>query len=312
MTMKRIEKFVTEKMNFSLKDRYDLPSSKVTFEGGAHYRMEIAGIETAENFEVLIKESEKRNLPIHRIIGTVGGSALLEYEELKYYAQIGAENKIEVMINPVPTRGWDLGRQYTTPEGYVSGMRIRGQDNLHMWLKEFDRCLEAGIRGFLICDEGLLYLVNEMRKEGVIPADVKFKVSVFAGHANAVGAKLLSNLGADSFNPLADLSLPMLASIRNVVDMPLDVYMSIVDTMGGHQRNIQADEIARICGPVYFKFEPGKSEADLYNAWRDPSYLNFLIKEKVRFACIAKEWCDKSPYELVFNDYKEDLSIPRP
>ncbi|HYE82352.1 MAG TPA: hypothetical protein VEG39_09320 [Clostridia bacterium] len=312
MAIQSMEKFMTEKLNLPVKDRHDMPSSKVTFEGGAHYRMEIAGIENAENFEVLVKESEKKNLPIHRVIGTVGGSALLEFEELKYYAQIGAESKIEVMINPVPVRGWDLGRQYTTSEGYVSGMRIRGQDNLHMWLKEFDRCLEAGIRGFLICDEGLLYLVNQMRKENVIPQDVKFKVSVFAGHANAVGAKLLSDLGADSFNPLADLSLSMLASIRSVVDLPMDVYMSIVDTMGGHQRNIEAAEIARICAPVYFKFEPGKSEAELYNAWRDPSYLNFLIKEKIRYASIAKEWCDRSTNKLVFNDYKADLSIPRP
>ncbi len=312
MALKDIEKFITEKTNFPLKDRYDLPSSKVTFEGGAHYRMEIAGIECVENFETLIKESERKNMTIHRIIGTVGGSALLETEELKYYAQIGAENKIEVIMNPVPSRGWDLGRQYTTGEGYVSGMRIRGQDNLYMWLKEFNRCLEAGIRGFMICDEGLLSLLNKMREDGTIPKDVKFKVSVFAGHANSLGAKLLSDLGADSFNPLADLPLPMLASIRSSVNMPLDVYMSIVDSMGGHQRNIQADEIARICGPVYFKFEPGKNECDLYNSWKEVKKLNELIKYKVSYACIAKEWCDRSPYNLVFNDYKDDLSIPRP
>jgi len=57
MSIQNIEKFITEKTNFPLKDRHDLPSSKVTFEGGAHYRMEIAGIENAENFEVLIKEA---------------------------------------------------------------------------------------------------------------------------------------------------------------------------------------------------------------------------------------------------------------
>jgi hypothetical protein len=312
MAIKDMENFILNKTNFPLKDLHDLPSSKVRFPGGAHYRMEIAGIENAENFETLVKESERKNMPIHRVIGTVGGSALLETAELKYYAQIGAESKMEVMINPIPTRAWDNGKQYSTPEGYVSGMRIRGQDNLYMWLKEFNRCLEAGIRGFLIVDEGLLALVTKMRADGVIPSDVKFKVSVFAGHASALGAKLLEDLGADSFNPLADLSLPMLASIRNTTDLPLDVYMSIVDSMGGHQRNVEADEIARVCGPVYFKFEPGKNECDLYNSWRDPSYLNFLIKEKVRYACIAKEWCDRSEYDLVFNDYKEDLSIPRP
>src|SRR5690606_13108931 len=112
---------------------------------------------------------------------------------------------------------WDTGTQYVTREGYVSGMRLRGHDALNSYLREIDRCIELGIRGHLITDEGVLYLVNKMRQAGVIPADVKFKVSVFAGHATAVGGKLLQELGADSFNPLADLTLPMLASIRSVV-----------------------------------------------------------------------------------------------
>jgi hypothetical protein len=312
MAFSKIEKFITEKTDFPLKDRHDLPASKTTFAGGAHYRMEIPGIETVSNFESMLDEARKRDIPVHRVIGTVGGSALLDTKELKEYAQIGADSKIEVLLNPMPSRGWDNGRQYVTPEGYVSGMRLRGHDNLYYWLKEFDRCLDAGIRGFLIPDEGLLYLLNKMREDGAIPKDVKLKVSVFAGHANGVGGKLLAELGADSFNPLADLSLAMLASIRSVVDIPLDVYMSIVDSMGGHQRQLEAAEIARICSPVYFKFEPGKNECDLYNSWKDPSYQDFLVKEKVKYAGICKEWCDKSGYDLVFNDYREDLSIPRP
>lgn len=312
MAFDKIEQFISEKTDFPLKDRYDVPASKITFPGGAHYRMEIPGIEGVSNFESMLVEAEKRNLPIHRVIGTVGGSALLDSQELKEYARIGAESKTEVLLNPVPSRGWDTGRQYVTSEGFVSGMRIRGHDNLYYWLKEFDRCLEAGIRGFLIPDEGLLYLLGNMRKEGAIPKNVKFKVSVFAGHANGIGGRLLEELGADSFNPLADLSLPMLASIRSVVNIPLDVYMSIVDSMGGHQRQLESAEIARICSPVYFKFEPGKNECDLYNAWKEFSYLDFLVKEKVKYADICREWCDKSGYGLVFNDSREDLSIPEP
>lgn len=312
MTFENITRFIENKTDFPLKDRHDLPSSPLTFEGGAHYRMEITGIECAENFEILIKEIDKYKIPMHRVIGTVGGSARLDLQELKYYAQMGADSKIEVLLNPVPTRAWDQGRQYTTSEGYVSGMRLRGQDNLYMWLKEFDRCLEAGIRGFLIVDEGLLHLLSKMRQEGVIPKDVKFKVSVFAGHGNAVGGQLLEQLGADSFNPLADLSLAMFASIRSATKIPMDVYMSLVDSMGGFQRYVEADEIARICAPVYFKFEPGKNECDIYNPWVEPGHLNHLIKQKMKYAQIAKEWCDRSSYNLVFNDYKEDLSIPRP
>ena len=310
MQMSVYKDFLREKMNLPENDLRDLPASTKTFAGGAHYRMEIPGIETAENFEVLVKESQLRKMQIHRVVGTVGGSARLDFGELKYYAQIGADSKIEVLLNPVPTRGWDNGRQYVTPEGYVSGMRIRGMDNLNIWLREFDRCLEAGIRGFLIPDEGLLLLLGRMRAENVIPRDVKFKVSVFAGHGNALGGKLLESLGADSFNPLADLDLSMLAAIRSATGIPVDVYMSIVDSMGGHQRFVESAEIARICAPVYFKFEPGKNECDLYNAWNVSSALNELTKTKVKYAKICMEWCQRSEYDLVFNDYTEDLSIP--
>jgi hypothetical protein len=312
MSMKEIEKHIKENLGFPLDDLHDLPSSKATFDGGAHYRMEVPGIENVSNFETLIKESEKQNIKIHRVIGTVGGSALLDKEELKYYAQIGHDAKMETLVNPMPTRAWDTGKQYGTPEGYVSGMRVRGQHNLYLWLREVNRCIEAGIRGFLIPDEGLLYLANKLRADGLIPADVKFKVSVFAGHGNAVGARMLEEMGADSFNPLADLSLGMFAAIRQVTNIPLDIYMSIVDSMGGNQRHVESEEIARICAPVYFKFEPGKNECDLYNSWHDDATLNHLVKVKVRMAKVSKEWCDDGETNLVFNDYTDDLAIPKP
>ena len=257
-----------------------------------------------------MKEAKRRGIPVHRVIGTVGGSARLTMSELKEYAAIAAENRIETLVNPIPSRSWDNGRQYLTSEGYVSGMRIRGQDNLMLWLKEMDRCIEAGLRGFLICDEGVLSVVAALRADGVIPKDVKFKVSVFAGHATPAGAKLIESLGADSFNPLADLDLSMLAAIRSVTSLPMDIYMSIVDAMGGHQRYVEADEIARVCAPVYFKIEPGQSEGNLYNSWTNDATLNELITRKLTFAELCMEWCSRSPYHLVCNDYRDDLSIP--
>lgn len=312
MYLEKMEQFIKEKTNLPLRDRYDLPSSQLTFEGGSHYRIEISGIESVSNLEVMIRESEKRKVPIHRVISAVKGSALMDNAELKEFAKVAAEQKYEIIINPVPTRGWDNGRQYTTKEGYVSGMRLRGSDNVYMWLKEFDRCLEAGIRGFLIPDEGLLNLVNKMREDKVIPQDVKLKVSVFAGHGSAMGGTLLEKLGADSFNPLGDLTLPMLASIRSAVNVPLDVYVSLVESMGGFQRYLECAEIARICAPVYFKIEPGPSEWELYNTWVDHKYLDNLSVERVKLAQICMEWVERSGLNLVLNDYRDDLSIPQP
>ena len=57
------------------------------------------------------------------------------------------------------------------------------------------RCIDIGFRGFLVVGEGLLRMFNKMRENGDIPEDVTFKVSIYAGHASAVGGKLLEELG---------------------------------------------------------------------------------------------------------------------
>jgi hypothetical protein len=93
-------------------------------------------------------------------------------------------------------------------------MRFRGADQLGYVIADIKRSIELGFRGFLVIDEGLLWALNELRKAGEIPKDVKFKVSIFAGHANPAGAKVLESLGADTFNPVADLNLPQLAAFE--------------------------------------------------------------------------------------------------
>lgn len=313
MSFEKMEKYLAEKTAFSMRDRYDLPASKLRFAGGAHARIEISGIESPSNLEAMVDEAHKRNITVHRVIALVKGAALLDFAELKHFAEIGRDNKLEILVNPVASRGWDSGRQYATKEGYVSGMRLRGHDSIYNYLREIDRCLRAGIRGFLVTDEGMLPILHQMRQEGIIPQNVTFKVSVFAGHGTAAGGKLLQDLGANSFNPLADLTLPMLASIRQGgVNIPLDVYMSLVESMGGFQRYHEAADIARLCAPVYFKIEPGLSEAALYNTWIDaqsPDYLDNLARTRIKIAQIITEWVGS---DIVMNDYKEDLAIPQP
>ena len=316
MAFKDIQNYLENKTPFSVRERFDLPDSDLRFDGGAHCRIEISGIENASNLEAMVREAEKRNVTIHRVISLVKGATLLDDAELKEFAAIGADYDLELLVNPSANRGWDQGRQYVTEEGYVSGMRLRGHDMAYNYLQEIQRCIDAGIRGFLVTDEGMLNLLNKLRDEGILPQDVKFKVSVFAGHGTAFGGKLLQDLGADSFNPLADMTLPMLSSIRQGgVDIPLDVYMSLVESMGGFQRYHESAEIARIAAPVYFKIEPGPSEAELYNTWvdaRNPGFGDNLARQRVKLAQIILEWLDRSDHKIVTNDYKDDLSIPQP
>lgn len=303
---------VLEELGLPVHDNNQLPSSELRFPDGGHYRIEISGVERVSSLQTLIKEAEQQQVPVHRIIATVGGATYLTQAELQDFAQLAREHKIEVVMTPGPRRGWDSGRQIATSEGLVSGMRLRGMDAVRHWLKDIERCMDAGFRGFLVADEGVLWLVNQLRQKGVIPEDVIFKLSVFAGQANPAGARVAQQLGADTFNPLADLNLPMLSAIRSSIDIPMDVYLCLVNAMGGFVRFYEAAEIARIAAPCYFKIEPGPSEEIIYAPWNSASYHDEMIRDRVRNAAVALELIGRENPELKCSPTGgDDLAIPR-
>ncbi|MCK4314726.1 MAG: hypothetical protein KAX24_03050, partial [Anaerolineae bacterium] len=298
-------------------DAYDLPSSTKTFPDGAHYRMEISGVERPKVLEAVIDEATKRNIAIHRLISVVMGATLLDRAELKDFAQMAADANMEVILTPGPRAGWDIGRQLATPEGALSGVRCRGSKMLNQTIADIMTCIDLGFRGFLVVDEGELWLLNEMKKNGDIPGDVIFKVSIYAGHANAAGGKVLEMLGAGTFNPVADLTLPQFASIRQATDIPLDVHIIITESFGGYMRFYDAPEMARVCSPCYFKIEPGPAcaatGAALYKPWVDEGMLANWGRVKVKYAQIIHEIIQENNPNLKLSDLgPDDLAIPQP
>jgi hypothetical protein len=302
-----------EELGLPANDPGELPPSPLRFPDGAHFRVEISGVERVSALETLVAEAERLGVPVHRIIATVGGATYLTRAELRDFAALAREQHIEVVMTPGPRRGWDAGRQLVTSEGLVSGMRMRGMTGVRHWLKDVERCGEAGVRGFLVADEGLLWLAKRLQEKDVLPRDVIFKLSVFAGHANPAGARVAEQLGADTFNPLADLTLPMLSAIRSAVGIPIDVYLCLVQAMGGFVRFYEAAEIARIAAPCYFKIEPGSSEAEIYAPWNPPEYHDAQIRERVRNAAVMLELIERDGPDLrVSAPRPVDLAIPRP
>jgi hypothetical protein len=301
-----------EALGLPAQDNHHFPSSTHAFPDGGHYRIEISGVERVSALETLIRESERQQVPVHRIIATVGGATYLTQAELRDFAALAREQKIEVVMTPGPRRGWDSGRQIATREGLVSGMRLRGMDGVRHWLKDIERCMEAGFRGFLVADEGVLWLVNQLRQKGVIPEDVIFKLSVFAGQANPAGAQVAQSLGANTFNPLADLSPAMLSAIRSSIEIPMDIYLCLVNSMGGFVRFYEAAEIARIAAPCYFKIEPGPSEEEMYAPWNPASYHDEMIRDRVQNAAVMMELIARDNPELKCSPVgSADLAIPR-
>ncbi len=69
-------------------DLYSLPSSPVTFPDGAHFRVEISGIETLKVLEATVDEAQKLGVPFHRAISVVRGATFLTREELSAFARL--------------------------------------------------------------------------------------------------------------------------------------------------------------------------------------------------------------------------------
>ena len=296
--LKKIHDFM-EKEGIPGRDAWDLPTSKKSFADGANYRIEIAGVERASTMEAMIDEANKRNVTIHRVIAAVGGSTYCDFHELKDMARMAHDENIEMIMTVGHRKGWDPGsKEISTPEGGMQGFRLRGSDNISYHIADIMRNIEAGHRGFLVYDEGVLFLLNKMRAEGLIPKETIFKYSVFAGYCSAAGAKVVETMGVNSLNPISDVSLPILGSIRKAVDIPLDIYIIIVDAFGGMFRAYETPEIARVASPCYFKIEPGTSEGDIYKPWMTEKWHQGLIREKVKIASIVQEIMERHAPEL--------------
>lgn len=270
-------------------DDYALTTSDKRFDDGGNYRLEISGVERMSTMEALLDEASAQGVFIHRAVAFGGGATLLSKEELSDVSAAAQEHGIDLVAVPGPRTGWDLGRQALSTEGQSGGRRVRGLDNIRHLLDDYLRIFSTGIRGVLVWDEGVLDILNRARIAGDIPPDARFKVSVYTGHANPAAIKILQDLGADSLNPVGDLSRPMLAAIRRNVDIPLDVWAITFESFGGMNRLYEAGDIARVAGPVYFKVEPGESEGVMYNGWIEPGFHDGLVRHKVRHCAILNE-----------------------
>ena len=161
--------------------------------------------------------------------------------------------KVELVLACGPRATTDTSASVKTDEGQRMGYRLRGQEQIVRGIEEIRRGARLGVRGFLIYDEGLLYALNEARKAGFIPTDCHFKISAHSGHANPCSAHVLETLGADSINPVRDIQVQMLASMRAAIDCPIDLHTENPKSSGGFIRHYEVPEFVRVAAPVYLK-----------------------------------------------------------
>lgn len=233
-------------------DVYDLPTSGRTFPDGAHYRLEVPTVNSVAALKSLLETARQLGVVINRVDETYGAFRHT-FQELKEYAAICRDHGVELNMSVGPRATYDTSATRLAPQGVRIGYRLRGMDQVVRAVEDVFRILEVGIRGILVYDEGLLWVLNELRKAGKLPSDVKFKVSAHCGHGNPASFRLLESLGADTINPVRDLSLPMIAALRVTVSVPLDVHTDNPPASGGFIRTYEAPEMVRIGSPIHLK-----------------------------------------------------------
>ncbi|WP_373054527.1 peptidase [Thioalkalivibrio sp.] len=233
-------------------DAYDLPTSTKRFPDGAQYRFEVPGIQGPAAMKALLEQVDAYGLTIHRVTQTKGIMLLID-EEIADMVALAEKHGVELVLSVGPRATTDTSASVNTPEGQRMGYRLRGQEQIVRAMEDIRRAATLGCRSFLVYDEGNLWVLNEMRRHGEIPADCRFKVSAHAGHGNPCSGKVLESLGADSINPVRDIQLQMLASLRQAIDIPIDVHTENPASTGGFIRHYEVPEMIRVAAPIYLK-----------------------------------------------------------
>jgi hypothetical protein len=283
---------------------YQLEDSIKRFPDGAQYRFEVPGIQKPRAMTALLDAADEYDVTIHRVTQTKG-IMLLTDSEIEEMVEMAMDNKIELFLSVGPRATYDTSASAHTPEGVRIGYRLRGYENLLYALEDVKRAAELNVRGIVVYDEGLLWVLGKMRLAGEISDNLHFKVSAHTGHGNPASAKLLEDIGADSFNPVRDLQLNMMASLRNAIDISLDIHTENPKSSGGFIRHYEVPEIIRVAAPVYLKTGGAIAKSHGYETTTKEA------SERIRQVYLVKSMIERYYPEAVPSEKgATDLAIP--
>ena len=287
-----------------IQETFDDFISDKRFTDGGQYRFEVPGIQSPNTMNALLRESVKNNIFIHRVTQTKG-IMLLTDEEIIKMVDLAQNYGCELFLSVGPRATYDTSATVHTKEGSRIGYRIRGYDNLVYAIEDVKRACGLGVRGILLYDEGLLWVLNKMRYDGEIPKDTHFKLSAHAGHSNPASAKMLEEHGLNSLNPVRDLQIPMIAAIRNAVDIAIDLHTENPKSTGGFIRHYEVPKFIEVASPVYLK--TGGSVAANHNWDTTEKEAVARIKQVLLVKRMIDNYC---PEAIASPSQSKDLSVP--
>lgn len=249
--MKHTREFL-QKISLPPGDDYNLPTSEKRFTDDAQYRFEVPGIQGPSAMKALLEELDGYGIPIHRVTQTKG-IMMLSDNDITEMVSLAKHWQVDLVLAIGPRATYDTSASVLSSEGQRMGLRLRGQEQVVRAIEDVKRASGMGCKTFLIYDEGLLWLMDQMRQHGELPTDLKIKISAHTGHGNPCSAKLLENLGASSINPVRDLQLPMLSAMRQAINIPIDLHTENPASSGGFIRHYEVPEMIRVTAPLYLK-----------------------------------------------------------
>lgn len=286
--------------------------SSFRFADGAHFRIEIPSVENPAALRAVVEEAHARHVPIHRV-SQGSGSMLLSNDELREMARIGSDEGCEINLFVGPREEFGVGGAVRSPDGLLLSGRLRGLHQLRYAIEDIQRAVEAGIRGFLIADTGLLELLKAMVNAGELPRNIVWKVSAVLAPSNPVTFRQLVALGGTTVNVPSDLTLEELAEIRTVSDAPIDLYLESPDGLGGVVRGHELGEIATVAAPLYAKYGLRNARAVYPAGQHLVADVVANVREKVRRAQLSLEWLERSSFDLtVSKPGAEGIGVPEP
>jgi hypothetical protein len=288
------------------------PKSSARFADGAHYRIEIPSVENPLALRAVIDEARARNVTVHRT-SQGSGAMLLTQDELREMARMGADEGLEVNLFIGPREEFGIGGAVRSPDGLLLSGRLRGSHQLRYAIEDVLRAVDAGIRGFLIADTGLMEILAAMQHDGELPASIVWKISAVLAPSNAVGFRQLVRVGGTTVNVPSDVTLEDLAEMRALSEAPIDLYLEAPDSLGGVVRGHELAEIALVAAPLYAKFGLRNARAVYPAGGHLVDAVVGNVREKVRRAQLALEWLELSEVDLMTSKPgAEGIGVPEP
>jgi len=265
-------------------------TSDLTFPDGGRWRIEIASVEGPAAFEAVLDEARALAVPVHRV-SQGSGVMMLTDREIDAMVALGRDADVEVCLFIGPRASWDIGGQRFTPSNVAA--RCRGRDAMLACVAEAERAAELGVGSVLVADEGVLWLLDQQRRAGRLPADMQFKVSVLAAPSNPAAFALSQRLGADTVNVPSDLTLAQLAELRSAATATIDFYVEAPDSLGGFVRLYDVAELVRVASPIYLKFGL-RNAPDIYpSGGHLAATVLGTARERVRRARLALDMLER-------------------